>query len=29
LTLELTARPDLLGWGMMALLFCFLPTRGR
>lgn len=27
LTLEVTAHPDLLGWGMMALLLCFLPER--
>ena len=27
-TLEVTAHPDLLGWGMMALLLCFLPERG-
>jgi hypothetical protein len=27
LTLELTAHPDLLGLGMMALLLCFLPER--
>lgn len=26
LGLELTAHPDLLGWGMMALLLCFLPS---
>jgi len=24
-TLELTAHPDLLGWGMMVLLLCFVP----
>jgi hypothetical protein len=24
LVLEVTARPDLLGWGMMVLLVCFI-----
>jgi Vitamin K-dependent gamma-carboxylase len=28
-TLELTAHPDLLGWGMMVLLLCFLPAAGE
>jgi hypothetical protein len=28
-TLELTAHPDLLGWGMMVLLLCFFPALPR
>lgn len=27
LVLELSAHPDLLGWGMMVLLLCFVPTE--
>ncbi len=29
LSLEIMARPDLLGWGMMSLLLCFVPDSGR